>query len=439
VRIAYQTVLWVAAYFLLAAAPLLVLFIGTVPPGRGFWREVSVGLGFVGLSMMGFQFLLTGRFKAVTAPYGIDVVYHFHRQVSLVAFLFVIAHPVIIFAATPVMLPLLNPLTAPWRALAGMGSVVALAVIIGTSLYRRQLGLPYEVWRLIHGVAAIAAVALALIHMEGVGYYVQGPLKRIFWVLLASGWIIALLLIRFGKPLLILKNPYRVTEVRKERGNTWTLVFEPEGRGAAVVFEPGQFAWLKLGKSPFAIREHPFSFSGSAMDQERLEITIKELGDFTSRIGQVKPGTRAYIDAPYGSFTIDRHQAPGYVFIAGGVGITPVRSILKTMADRHDTRPCVLFYGNKDWSEVTFREELEDLKGRLNLKIVHVLGKPPEGWEGESGRIDAEMLARYLPHERLNLEYFVCGPEGLQMGVKKALMRLGISPDHIQSESFNYI
>lgn len=209
--------------------------------------------------------------------------------------------------------------------------------------------------------------------------------------------------------------------------------------GKAMAFEPGQFAWLKIGKSPFSLREHPFSFSGSAMETSKLEFSIKELGDFTSRIGQVRPGERVYIDGPYGSFSIDRYTAPGYVFIAGGVGITPVISILNTMADRHDTRPLILFYANKDWSAATFREELQMLEQRLNLKIVHIIGKPLDGWEGETGRINAAMMARCLPGERLAYEYFVCSPEGMQTGVMKSLKQLGVPLHNVQSESFNFI
>lgn len=437
-RVAYHTVLWIAGYVFIAAASLLVLFVGVVPPGRGFWREFSIGLGFVGLSIMGLQFLLTGRFKMVTAPYGIDVVYLYHRQISFVGFIFILAHVIVPFAATPIMVPLLNPLTAPSQILAGMAALLAFTVIMITSLYRQQLSLGYEAWRLLHGTAAVAAVVFALAHIEGVGYYVQGPLKRIFWIILVSSWVIALLAVRVGKPLLMLRNPYVVKEVRQERGNTWTLVLLPEA-GKGMTFEPGQFAWLKIGESPFSLREHPFSFSGSAMEMSILEISIKELGDFTSRIGNVKPGERVYMDGPYGSFSIDRYMAPGYVFIAGGVGITPIISILKTMADRNDTRPLVLFYANKAWSAVTFREELQKLEQRLNLKVVHILGKAPDGWEGETGRINSAMMALYLPGERLGFEYFVCGPDGMQKSVLKCLKQLGVPLHNVQSESFNFI
>jgi predicted ferric reductase len=430
--------LWILICLVIIVAPLFVLMIGPIPPGRGFWREFSVGIGFVGLSMMGLQFFLTGRFRHLTSPYGIDVVYHFHRQISTVGFLLILLHPLILFISSPTTLLFLNPVYAPWWMTAGTGGLVALAVLILTSIKRQAWNIRYETWRLTHALLSIGVAALSLIHIEGVGYYVRGPLNRWFWIGLVTAWILSLLYVRILKPVGMWRHPYTVEEVIQERGKTWTLVLRPEGY-PGMSFKPGQFAWLKIGKSPFAIREHPFSFSSSAMRRDRIDISIKELGDFTSKIGEVSPGTRAYLDGPYGTFTTDRHTAPGYVFIVGGVGITPVICILRTLADRHEKRPLILFYSNKTWKEMTFREELEGLSGRLNLRVVYTLTDPPKDWEGERGRIDSAMMARYLPENRVECEYFICGPDPLQIAVKKALEELGLPLEKVQSESFNFI
>lgn len=430
--------LWIFVYLAIIVAPLFVLMIGPIPPGRGFWREFSVGIGFVGLSMMGLQFFLTGRFRHLTSPYGIDVVYHFHRQISTVGFLLILLHPLILFISSPATLLFLNPAAAPWWMTAGTGGLVALAVLILTSIRRQAWNIGYETWRLTHALLSIGVAALSLIHIEGVGYYVRGPLKRWFWIGLVTAWVLSVLYVRILKPIWMWRRPFTVEEVVRERGKTWTLVLRPEGH-PGMSFKPGQFAWLKIGKSPFAIREHPFSFSSSAMRRDRIDISIKELGDFTSKIGEVSPGTRAYLDGPYGTFTTDRHTAPGYVFIVGGVGITPVICILRTLADRHEKRSLILFYSNKTWEEMTFREELEDLSRRLNLEVVYTLTDPSEDWEGERGRIDSRMMASYLPENRVECEYFICGPDPLQMAVKKALEELGLPLEKVQSESFNFI
>lgn len=437
-RLFWRSAFWIGVYFAVSMAPLLAMLIGATPPGRGFWREFSVALGFAGLSIMGLQFFLTGRFRSFTAPYGIDVVYHFHRAVSLIAFSFILLHAVVIPLSSPQSLVLLNPVSAPWWMVAGATGLLAFALVIATSLYRKQLGLFYERWRAIHGYVSVVAVALAMTHVAGVGYYTQMHVKRGLWIAMTIAWMLALVHTRVIKPMTMRRLPYRIEEVIRERGNSWTLALLPDDH-EGMHFNPGQFAWLTLGRSPFSIREHPFSFSSSAMESDRIRMTIKELGDFTSCIGEVEPGTRAYLDGPYGAFTIDRLGAAGYVFIAGGVGITPVMSILRTMADRGDARPVLLIYGSRTWDEITFREEIDGLPERLHIEVVHVLEEPPDDWQGEGGRITAELMARYLPENRMQLEYFICGPEPMQKAIKTALDRLGLPMEQVQSESFNFV
>lgn len=437
-RYLYYGFFVIAVYLVLAMTPLFALLAGPDVPGRGFWRELAVGLGFAGLAMMGLQFFLTGRFRGLTSPYGIDVVYHFHRMISLVAFVFLLLHPLILLLSAPATFGLLNPFSAPGWITGGSFALIAFALIVVSSLYRLQLGLNYEQWRVIHGYVAVAAVTLAMWHMIGVNYYLQGYVKRGLWIAIAITWIMALLYVRLVKPLMMRRSPYSVEAVIKERCNSWTLVLRPDGH-TGMEFKPGQFAWLTIGISPFSIREHPFSLSSSAMHPEQLAFTIKELGDFTATIGSVTTGTLVYVDGPYGSFTPDRNTFSGYVFIAGGVGITPIMSILRTFADRHDLRPLILFYGCGKLEDMTFREELDLLQVRLKLNIVQVLSDPPDGWTGERGFINADVMGRHLPEQRMDYEYFVCGPLPMQQGIKEALDKLGVPPEQIQSESFNFV
>ena len=431
--------LWVGLYLALVLAPVLLMLVGPTPPSRGFWTEFSVALGFSGLSMLGLQFILTARIRQITAPYGIDIIYHFHRQISAIALLLVLAHPVMLFVTDPETRGLLNPVTAPWRAQAAWTATLAFVIVAATSVWRKQLRIPYEPWRLMHGVLATAGIVFAMAHVIGVNHYVGAPYKRVFWVALAVVWIGVLVYVRVVKPWIMLGRPYEVEEVREERGDSWTLKVRPDGhRGMG--FKPGQFAWLTVWNSPFAVMEHPFSFSSSAAGDpsDGLSFTIKELGDFTETVKEIEPGQRVYLDGPYGQFSVDRHAAAGYVFVGGGSGITPILSNLRTLADRGDRRPMFLFYGNSTWDGVILREEIEDLKGRLDLQIVHVLEDPPEGWEGEEGYVTAEVLDRHLPKERGGFEYFVCGPDPLMDAVEGALIEeLEVPLNKVHSERYN--
>ena len=232
--------------------------------------------------------------------------------------------------------------------------------------------------------------------MVGWAFYLSDPWKRALWIGLTIFWIGLLLYVRIVKPLFMLRRPYRVLEVRKERGDTSTLVMQPEGH-SGFRFSPGQFGWLSVWQSPFRITAHPFSFSSSAEAVDgRVEMSIRNLGDFTSTIHNVPAGQRVYLDGPYGAFTIG-NPADMHVLIAGGVGITPMMSMIRTLADRGDKRPVILIYGSKDWESITFRDELDALAARLDLKVIHVLAKPPAGWTGEQGHISAEVFKRHLP------------------------------------------
>ena len=429
---------WLILYLFFILAPLFALLAGTLPPTRDFWTEFSVAIGYSGLAMMGLQFGLTARFRYVTEPWGEDVIYHFHRQISLIAVGLVIAHPIILFVVRPELLALLNSIQAPWRARFAALSTYSLIALVVTALWRAKWKIRYETWHLSHILLAVVAIAAGLAHMVGWSFYLADPWKRALWIGLTIFWIGLLLYVRIVKPLFMLRRPYRVSEVRKERGDTSTLVMHPDGH-PGFRFSPGQFGWLTVWGSPFKITGHPFSFSSSAeVTDGRVEMSIRNLGDFTSAIDKVPVGQRVYLDGPYGAFTIG-NPADMHVLIAGGVGITPMMSMIRTLADRGDTRPAILLYGSRDWESITFREELEALKARLNLTVVHVLANPPAGWTGEQGFITADVFKRHLPPPYADHEYFICGPDVMMDAIEKALGEMNVPLSKYHSERYSFV
>jgi len=427
---------WIALYVALVAFPLVILLLGKTPKGGGFWWDFAMALGFGGLAIMGLQSILTARFRRATAPFGMDIIYYFHRWIAVGGFLLIVAHYIILRVGYAGAIGPLNPWAAPWHMTAGRIALLLFAALIVSSLWRKALRLDYDGWRIGHAIMAVAAVGLSVAHILGVGHYTHAPWKGALWGAYAALWVLVVGYVRLARPWSLLRRPYRVTEVRKERGRTWTLSLRPEGHDG-IGFQPGQFAWLSLRASPFRAQEHPFSFSGSAADAGTLRFTIKELGDFTRTIGTVKPGERAYVDGPHGAFTPDRHpDAPGFVFIAGGVGMAPIMSMLRTLADRGDPRPLSLVFGNGRWDDVLFREEIDDLRGRLQLEVVYALEEPPPDWTGLRGLLTEEVLRAAIPTVDTGRLYFVCGPKPMTDAVQRALRQMGVPLSRIHFELF---
>jgi predicted ferric reductase len=431
--------LWLGAYVALVVVPLFALLPDTKAPGAGFTWDFAMALGYAALAMLGVQFALTARFRRATAPFGIDLIYYFHRYLAVFALLIALAHYGVLKAAYPVVLGSADPRLAQAHMTAGRVALALFALLVISSLLRRQLRIEYDLWRWTHALVAAVAFGLALWHMLAAGRYLDTAWKEALWAGYGLFWLALIGWVRILRPWRVARDPYRVAEVRPERGRVCTLVLQPAS-GKPLVFKPGQFGWLTLRASPFALKEHPFSIASSAEQGGRIELAIKELGDFTRTIRQVQPGATAYFDAPYGAFSCDLlAQARGYVFIAGGIGIAPMLSQMRTLADRGDRRPHFLFYGSRSWERVALREEVEALRTRLNLKVVHVLHEPEAGWQGERGLITRDLLARHLPPSLDGYEFLLCGPTPMTRSVEAALAGLGVRAASVHSEIFDWV
>jgi predicted ferric reductase len=430
---AVRAIYGVLSYLGVVVAPLVFAAIGGSRPDHSFVTNFSVALGFVGLAMMGLEFVLVARVAPVAAPFGQDALLQFHRQLGFVGLAFVFGHVVI----STNWDQLGDVLDAPALVWFGATAVAAVTGLVITSVWRLRLRLSYEVWHATHTVLAVVAVLGALGHVYFVDEYVSTLWKRLLWGLMSAAFVSLLVWVRLIRPRAMLARPWRLERVGHEPGRTTTLTLRPP-EGDRFRFEPGQFAWFAFGRSPFALTKHPFSFSSST-ERDEVELAVKALGDFTSRVHELEPGTTVYVDGPHGVFSMDQDEGPGFGFIAGGVGIAGLLSMVRTMADRNDVRPAVLFYANRDWESAAFRDELERLEGRMDLTVVHVIEQPPGDWTGETGYVTAEVFRRHLPRGYRRFQYFICGPAPMMDAAEHALLELDVPGDRIHTERFDMV
>ncbi|MCB1866681.1 MAG: ferric reductase-like transmembrane domain-containing protein [Chromatiales bacterium] len=429
--------LWSGVYLALVLAPLVALLVGPAPRGAGLAWDFAMALGFAATSAMGLQFLLTARFRRASAPFGIDIIYYFHRYMAVVVLTAVGGHYLVIRVINPELLDGTKLTDAPGYLTAGRIATVCLVAIVVTSLWRKRLRIPYDAWRIAHTLLAVGAFVLAIVHIRAAGRHLNTPMQQVLWGLYSLGWLYLVIHIRVIKPWRMHTRPWRVAEVRTESLDSHTLVLEPVGH-AGLRFRPGQFAWLTLDASPWRMREHPFSIASSAEHPERIEFTIKALGDFTRTIGPDALGKSACLDGPYGVFSVDRHPAAsGFVFIAGGVGIAPIMSMLRTLAERGDTRPIRLVYCNRRADNVLFRDEIDALRTRLDLEVTHVIDEPHQAKDAVAGPVSETTLTAALAPETRAFEHFLCGPKAMSGQVQQALHRLGVPAGRVHFELFD--
>jgi predicted ferric reductase len=445
-KIMLRGAVWFGFYLVMILFPLIV---GSIfrPSGASdsFLVNLSAGLGYVGFAIMALELALISRVKPAASAFGLDVLQQFHKEIGMTAFLLVAAHPLLLVLAGYPWRILLPVPGVPWTVILGTAAFLLAALLIGLSIFRKKLKIPYEIWQLTHGLLTIALIVAAAFHIVGVGRYAQMTPMRILWAVYLLLLIGLFLYYRLLKPLRLTRQPWRVVENRPEFGDARTLRLQPVGhKGWPGGFEAGQFAWLNLGTSPFSFEQHPISMSSdgdAAAETGEVAFTIKNLGNWSGTVvPNVQVGQRMWLDGPYGVFTLDREQGPGYVFLAGGVGITPLHSMLVTMAERGDVRPVVLFYSASHVEDLTYREELLALQKQMNLKVVYVVGEPPDGWTGETGRISAEIVQKYIPPKQYKRwQYFICGPTPMMNAMEKMLPEIGVPAEHVHTERFDMV
>jgi predicted ferric reductase len=419
----------VLLFVLLLVIPLVIMLLAPQPAGRQFWRDGAVAMGFLGLALMGWQFVPPARLHFLTEVIDLDQLYNMHHRLSRISLFLVLVHPIILIVGNPYNFVAFDVFSGVWKLAAGAVAFTLMVVLVGTSVWRQWLRMSYEAWHVLHDVLAGAVLAFALYHIFSVGHFTAQPLQRILWIVYGVVWFGMLLYVRLITPLRMIQRPWELVEIIEERAKTWTLAFAPVGH-EGMEFRAGQTAWLTIGDSAFGYESHPFSFASSAMRPERLEFAIRELGDWTSQIMDYPIGTRAYVDGPYGTFDLDHHPGSEYTFIAGGIGSAPIMSMLRTMAETNDDRPLKFFYGNKSWEGIAFREELDRLEQILNLKVIHVLEDAHEGWEGETGFISADVMRRYIT-DCSTCIYFICGPIPMINFVTGELEKMEVPRDQV--------
>ena len=163
-----------------------------------------------------------------------------------------------------------------------------------------------------------------------------------------------------------------------------------------------------------------------------LRITVKNAGDFTSELPQIKIGTPIFLDEPLGTFTFRSAKTNKFLFIAGGVGITPIRSLIEQLSVLK--KDIVLLYSNKT-TDIIFKQELDNLAKQYLFKLIYIVTEDTK-YKGEKGRIDEEKIQRLVPDLKKR-DVYLCGPVPMMEALLKSLKELGVKHNVIHYERFD--
>ena len=440
-------IFWIVMYALVIAAPLLLVRLTQPHQGhQGFLKDLSNNLALAGFAILVLQFFLAARIPRTESPFGLDYLLRFHRAMGLLAVLMLLAHPVLL-AWGGGRWWLLTRLIVPWPVELGRLALLTLVVTVITAIWRQSLRLEYQRWRNWHGRMVVFVLVLAFVHsiVLGIGGRGRGDLAawpaRALWFALAACALGAYAYHRWFHRFYHRKILHEVTNVKQESPDIWTLTFAPVSLRHRRVHVPGQFHYITVLSPEVPREEHPFSISSSPAAVDDVASTIKIVGDFTAQVPKIKPGDRAYIRGPFGRFSyLTAAPERPLVLIAGGVGITPLMSMLRHLRDTRANRSVLLVFVNRSEEDIIFREELAAMESldRPQVQVVHVLSRPSAGWQGCQGRLNRQILAELLRGQVLEKDYYVCGPPAMAEATIKLLREIGVPQFSIHSEQFSY-
>jgi ferredoxin-NADP reductase len=202
-------------------------------------------------------------------------------------------------------------------------------------------------------------------------------------------------------------------------------------RPQGFTFQAGQY--MLLWPEPGGSLVHPLSFS-SGPQEDVLEFTKRLTGSvYCQALERLRPGDRIIGKGPLGSFSAEGVSG-AIVCLAGGIGITPVRSILSDLASRRDPRPVTLIYGNLNEGDIAFEQELASLN-LPNFRLAHVLQQPGGKLKAYAGFINAEIIRAEVKDIAVST-FLISGPPGMVKAMEHQLVSLGVGPERIRTDRF---
>ncbi len=441
-------VLRITLYVLVPALVTLTAAIARPATGGGYLHALGLHAGLAGITILALQVILAARFRWIERPFGLDQILRFHKGMAILGGVLLLAHPLLLAAGTGRWSLLWSP-AQPWTIWLGRAAVLLLVLTIVLSWFRARIGFEFQRWRWSHNVLGVAILGLGFAHSLAIGSDLREPAMITLWVV---GAAIVLAVHGFHKivrPIRLRRRAWSVVAVEPAVRDVTTVRLRPpdggggrdgrDGRGGPDHL-PGQFHFVTFhaASDELPTEEHHWTISSSPTEDGTVSSTIKASGDFTAKVPALRAGDTASVLGPYGRFTHVLHRdEDDVVMIAGGIGVTPIRAMIRHLHDTGSDARVTLVYANRTEADIAFREELERIAAsdHPDLTVVHVLSDADEAWAGRRGYVDRSVLEEVCGTPEGKAVY-LCAPPAMTDLVTRDLLAWGVPPSRIHGERF---
>ncbi|MCQ2010978.1 MAG: FAD-binding oxidoreductase [Sporolactobacillus sp.] len=439
--------------YLLSPLPAIWIVYAANPPAYQTLRNLlPMVLGSISYTWLLAELVISARPKFIERFFGLNHFYQFHGAAAIVAITLSMLHKQLEEAIWSGYLHTVRQFgdlaLTLFLVLAGLslifmtGFITRRIRILGFIRHwlekKHILDFKYNVW--IHN-ANVIAIILVFLHV----FIFSAFYRQNFWI---CGVYTVYFLIAFGcylyhkiiKIKLAKRQPYTLVQITTESPSIHTLVFKRE-RGYVPPYRAGQFVFIRILDGGISEEEHPFSITSNPNDRRYLSVTVKSIGNYTSSIPKLSPGTHATIEGPYGILGNSAYRTKSdLVLIAGGIGITPMLSILKDLSYRNRKRRVILFWNVPNKSDLISPNLFTSLTEQMpNFTFVPILSREANDY-GETGHLNREKIIRYLAahHYRMKrTHYIICGPSKMMDSAIETLRRLNVQKKKIHYENFS--
>lgn len=401
--------------------------------------------GLLASVLMLLQVLLMARIPFVEQAWGQDELARVHRLVGFTSVNLMFAHIALVIVGYSlgtglgVVATFVDEVLHSPGMLLALAGALALVMVVVTSVRRARRRLRYESWHLLHLYAYLGA-GLALPHQLWTGQdFRASAVATVFWWGLYGVALASVLAFRVVLPLVRSRRHRLVVSHVVAESPTATSVVVTGRDLHRMPVRAGQFFQWRFADGPGWTRSHPYSLS-AAPDGRTLRVTVAEVGDGTSRVRGLQPGTRVFVEGPYGRLHSGIRVARRSLLIGGGIGITPLRALLEELPAGPDETVVIHRIGSRE--DVLLGDELRTLAATRGARLVTVVGHRQTdraSWlpDHASHVDDAQALLDLVP-DLAERDVFVCGNPAWMDSVIAAAVRAGVPRPAIHHERFGY-